>query len=125
LIRASDVGWGARQGIVVGAVLGLFAAVVIMARGGLPPDAPVPAMVVIASYPVFGLIGGLIVGAFRSRLSSRTQATGIVTVAVFPFVVASLHVGQEPISYWAASEWLLAGAAALVLASIGVITFSD
>lgn len=78
MIERENVVWGAKNGTIIGVTYAGFAGVVIALRGGLPADARFAWPVFLAMYPVWGFIGGAIVGALRPLLRTRPGAIIVV-----------------------------------------------
>ena len=118
--RLEDVIWGLKWGLQVAAGFSLIA-VVVLAINALPPSAPaelpVPPLYLFALYFASGVMSGVIVGVFRSKLANRVSANlvGILAAVPWYFGIRVLAFGW---GNWSAKDTVF-----VVLAPILVGTF--
>lgn len=83
-----DIKWGARWGLLGGVITGCITAVILVFAEDLPAGVTAPRVVL--SYPIAGLIAGVLTGLVRPLLTSRRNAAiigagiGIVVAACMP-----------------------------------------
>lgn len=116
-----DMIWGMKWGLVMGLIYTLFASVVVFAKefqdSAVSQHVEIPLL--LAAYPVTGVMAGLIVGLFRPLLVSRTGAVIVGVMAAVPVTLAFVRLVRGPLSGLATPEWIGAGGAAILLGSMG------
>jgi hypothetical protein len=102
--------WGARWGGLLGSVFMVFAVVVLAAKalGGNPAGDQVNVALLLAAYPVTGVLAGLIVGLFRPALRHRRGAMLVGMVAALPVSVVFLRLFEGGFSGWGVPGWIAA-----------------
>lgn len=107
--------WGARWGLFLGGVYGLFALFVLMIRGF--PEGPTQA--VLAIYIGGGILGGAILGMLRSWIRTQGRAMAAGVVIVVPVVVGFLYLMDGPISSWGEVQVFSLIVSSLILGLMG------
>jgi hypothetical protein len=100
--RFADLRWGARWGGLFGLIFMLFAMGVLAMKGASENSASahVNVLLLLAAYPLTGLLSGLIVGLFRSALKRRRGAMVVGMVAALPTSLVFLRLIYGAFSAW-------------------------
>lgn len=113
-----DLRWGAGWGLLGGLVYLVFAAAVLLLRGG-GEDAPVSIPLLLAAYPVAGVVAGVVVGLFRPALRTRGGAMRVGAAAALPVCIGFVGLMRGPVSSWTGAEWFGAIGGAVLLGVMG------
>lgn len=70
---ASRIIWGMKWGLLGGSVVGLWAALILMAKGHV--DLGVSRALVVLAYPTAGILAGMLTGVARPLLTTRRRCT--------------------------------------------------
>ena len=102
----ANLWWGAGWGLFVGIIYSVFAAGILLLKGGFS-SAPrgVTPLALLVFYLLSGVAGGLIVGLFRPWLRRRSCSTAVGILATFPASVGVLRMIAGPIVHWRGAEW--------------------
>lgn len=116
-----DLRWGAGWGLFGGVVWGVFAAVVIILRDGIPESAPerVTPLTLLTLYPLGGIGAGLVVGLLRPFARERSGAMLVGMVAALPFAAGFMYLKSGSISGWGGAEWFAVIAGSMLLGAMG------
>lgn len=122
---SQDLRWGAKWGLFAGLVYVVFAACVLLLKGGVPDSAParVTPLTVLSVYPVAGVIGGLIVGTLRPLTKERKGAMMVGAIAAVPACVGFLLLMSGPLSEWGGAEVFSLIISSVILGGMGGYKF--
>jgi hypothetical protein len=109
---------GASWGLFVGILFTVFAALVVVIRGRLAEPAP-PLAVLIAMYPLGGVMSGALVGALYPRLTTKARVLAVAPVALFPTVAAVAMLSYGFPTRWDGATWFGAITGSIVLGVFG------
>jgi hypothetical protein len=105
-----------KGGLLLGSAFAAIAAVGT-AAGDLPDTLRVSVIVLIASYPVLGVLGGAIHGILQQHATSAFRSRLIAALAVWPAMVFFLAVSGV-VSEWGSTAWLSTIVGAIIFGAL-------
>lgn len=114
--QLANLWWGAGWGLFAGVIYSVFAAGVVLLKGGFDsaPEGITP-IGLLLFYLFGGIAGGLIVGLFRPLLKKRSGSTAVGVLALIPASMGALRMIAGPVGRWGGAEWFgVIGTAALL-----------
>jgi len=122
--RREDLAWGVRNGMLIGGLYSLFVLILYSVDGPRRFDkinVALPAL--IGLYLGGGFTAGLVLGAFRSSLRSRTTAYAVSLLAAIPVAIGTTVLVTRNGTHWTSKEWFVATFMSVFIAVAGMAAF--